>query len=181
MINPYEPTASHSWRERRLWQYAIVLVAGIVAYCAPIGALALMAWFTYGWPVAVQNLERVVNIHRALSLNTVLAFFPNLVLAIFLAKATIKWFDSDVAQGRWWVLAGATFVGYVVVLFSVGYWNLIPWRWSSELNKAVRAVLTLMFPVCAYLLEAFIGRRPKKLANFAESVEPTDNSPSATR
>jgi hypothetical protein len=181
MINPYEPTAMHSRRERRSWQYAIVLVAGIVGYCAPFGALALMAWFTYGWPVAVQNLERVVNIHRALSLNTIFAFFPNVVLAIFLAKATIKWFDSDDSQRRWWVLGGATFVGYVVVLFSVRYWPLMTILWSSELNNAVRAVLTLMFPVCTHLLAALSGRRSKERAEFAESVEPADNSPSATR
>jgi hypothetical protein len=181
MINPYEPTAMHSIRERRFWQYAIVLVAGIVGYCAPIGALALMAWFTYGWPVAVQNLERVVNIHRTLSLNTVLAFFPNLVLAIFLATASRKSFHSDDGQRIWWVLAGVTLGGYIVVLFSVGYWNLIPWSWSSELNNAVRAVLTLLFPVCAYLLAAFIGRWPKKRSELAQSVEATNNSPSATR
>lgn len=165
MINPYEPTVTFSRMERRSWKNAIVLVAAVVGYGVPIAALGLTAWLTNGLPAAVDNLERVVRIHGTLSVNTILAHIPNIALAILVAIATTRWIDSDETQRKWWLLSCATIVGYVVVLFSIGYWNLMPWTWPSELHNAVRSTLTLMFPLGAYLLMAFNGWRTNNVSH----------------
>jgi hypothetical protein len=167
--------------ERRLWQYAIVLVAGVVGYSAPFVALTLTAWFTNGWTVAVENLQRVVQIHRELSPNTILAFIPNLALAFLVAMATIKCLDSNAVQRIWWVLGCSTVVGYVVVLYSASRWNLIPWTWSSELSNAVRSALTLMFPVGVLLLAAFNRRRTKHFTSALDGGMPNGRSDARTR
>jgi hypothetical protein len=148
MTNPYEVTSNLSTTARSPWRYALVLIGGVFGYCTLIVALGLTALLSNGWSAALDNLGRVVRIHRELSLNTIAAFASNLVLAILVAVATKKWVDAHVSQSRWWLLSGITVIGYIVVLLSTG--NLIPWTWSSELSNAVRSTLTLLFPLVAY-------------------------------
>ncbi len=162
MINPYQTPSIFSATEPRRLHFVIAPLAGSVGYCAPIVALALMAWFTNGWPVALENLKRVVHIHRELSLNTIATFIPNLTLATIVAIATIKWVDSDESHRRWWMLGCVTIIGYTVVLYSVGRWNLIPWTWPTELNNAVRSTLTLMFPIIACAIDGLASRRTRR-------------------
>lgn len=161
MINPYEVTTTITTTLGRPWRYTIALLAGVVGYGTLIAALGLTAWLNHGWPAAFDNLERVVRIHRELSLNTIAAFTPNLALAILVSIASMKWTDSDKAQSRWWMLACITVIGYVVVLVSADRSNLIPWTLPSELSNTVRSALTLSFPVVAYVVASLLERRTK--------------------
>jgi hypothetical protein len=158
-INPYEASAATASPRRQWWHYVAACFVGLVGYSTLIMALGLITWLTYGWPVALENLERVARIHRELSLNTFAAFLPNVALAILVDTATIKWLDTDSAHQRCWLLGCMTIVGYVVVLFSTNRWGLIPWTWPAEISNLVRSALTLMFPVAAYLTLVWRKRR----------------------
>ncbi len=161
MINPYESTATAPRTERRPWTLVIALWAGMVGYGLPVVALVLLAWLTHGWSVALENLERVVRIQRDLSPNTVAVFVPNLTVALLAATATIKWGSSDNSHRRWWMLGWMTLIGYVVVVYSVGRWTLIPWTWPTVLSNTVRSALTLTFPLVAYVISECTKRRPQ--------------------
>ena len=162
MINPYEVTATFSTTPRRPWRFVVVFVAGVVGYCTLFVALALTSWLNNGWSAAFDNLERVLRIHRELSINTLAAFIPNLALAILVSIATTKWIDSHESQSRWWMRAGITVIGYSVVLFSTAHWDLIPWTWPNELSNGVRSALTLLFPIVACVVTILVDRRTKR-------------------
>jgi hypothetical protein len=161
MINPYEVTSTFATTPSRPWRYVIVLLAGVMGYCTLFAALGLTSWLSYGWPAPFDSLVRVVRIHGELSLNTVVAFTPNLAVAIFVSIATTKWIDSQQSQSRWWMLACITVIGFVVVMRSTAYWNLLPWTLPSELSNAVRSALTLLFPTVAYIVARIRERRTK--------------------
>ncbi len=107
-----------------------------------------------------QTFSKSVRMHRELSLNTIAANTPNIALAIFSSIATTKWIDSHETQSRWWMLAGITVIGYVIVLLSTG--SLIPWTWPNEIYNGVRSALTLLFPLVAYLVAILLDRRTKR-------------------
>ncbi len=161
MINPYEPIAASTTTEQRSRSNGLIFLAGLAGYGAPIVALGVMALLAHGWPVALENLERVARIHREMSLNTIAAFTPNVVSALIFTVAASKWIHSDDSRRRWCMLGFVTLVGYVVVVFSTSRWHLIPWAWSSGISNALRSTLTLIFPITAFVAAEFLKRRTK--------------------
>ncbi len=168
VMNPYEDTTLNVQSQQRTvtmpparWPTFIGLIvgAGLMGYLAPIVALGLLSWIVYGWPAAMDNLERVARMHRQISVNSIAAFTPNIVLAILVAVAASKCIRSDRSQWQWWIIAGITFMSHVVVSFATARWNLIPWTWSSELTNATRSTLTLFLPFIVYVCTTFYKRR----------------------
>lgn len=160
MTNPYEVTSTVSSTTISPWRYALAFIAGIVGYGTLIVTLGLTAWLSHGRTAALDNLGRVVRIHRELSLNTIAANTPNIALAILASIATTKWIHSQDSQSRCWMLAGITVIGYVIVLLFTR--NLIPWMWPNELSNGVRSALTLLFPLVAYVVASIVDRRTKR-------------------
>lgn len=157
MTNPYEATSTLSTIPRSPWRYMLAFIAAVVGYCTLFVVLGVTAWLTHGATAALDNLGRIVPIHREMSLNTIAANMPNLALAILVAIATTKWLDSHASQSRWWMLACLTVIGYVAALLSTG--NLIPWTWTKELSNAVRSAFTLLFPTVGYFIARLLERR----------------------
>lgn len=157
-MNPYEVTKIASPIPRRWCSIEFVIGAGLIGYAAPFVAGGLLAWCLYGWPVGLENLQRVFRMHREVSLNSFVAFVPNIVLALILATAASKVGQSSDSNRQWWIAGGITIIGYTVVAFVAAHWNFIPWTWSSELTNVVRTALVLIFPVGAYAIAAVYKR-----------------------
>lgn len=170
-MNPYEATTLNSPTQQRAvtvpparWSRfnGLVVGAGLIGYFAPIVALGLLSWLAYGWPAAIDNLERVARMHRQMNVNFVAAFTPNIVLAFIVTFAASKCVRSDGSQRQWWIVAGITLMSCVVVSFATARWNLIPWTWSSELSNAIRSTLILVFPFISYVSTSIYRRRTKR-------------------
>ncbi len=168
-MNPYEVTTRNALVKPRVenlspvrWFafHGSVVVAGLVGYFAPIICLGLLSGLTYGWPAAMDNLERIATMHSQLNTNFCATFTPNVVLAIIAIVAASKSGRAQGSQKKWWIVAGITFISIVVVSFVTAYWNLIPWTWSSELSNTIRSALTLILPLIVYVgLSTFSSER----------------------
>ncbi len=151
-MNPYEAPTSIIGTERRFGHVGLAIGASLMGYLAPVICLALFSCLFYGWTAAVDNLERIVRMLGKMDLNALLAFTPNIVLALIALIATSKWRQSDDSHGQWWLIGGVTLIACVVVPFGIAQWNLIPWKWSNEMANTVRSAIILLFPLTTYMI-----------------------------
>lgn len=158
--NPYQVIAPTEKPERSTVSILLYLVAGAIGYLAPILVLALLCSITQNTSVAVENLQRVLRMHSTWSLNAILAFLPNAVLACFAMMAAREWVRKKARSKQWLKLCIATLLGYAVVLVTLSQWNLIPWTWSQELHNGTRTAATLIFPAIVVAIGVFEKRNP---------------------
>lgn len=81
-MNPYEAPSAIIGTERRFGNVGLAIGASLMGYLAPVICPALFLCLFYGWTAAIKNMERIVRMHGKMDLNALLAFTPNIVLAL---------------------------------------------------------------------------------------------------